>query len=198
MNKLVKGSIAGAAGIALLLGGAGTFALWNDSTTVAAAPITTGQLGIVAATTPAATWTDTSTGAILNGTAIAEGTQKMVPGDSWTYTKRFVLTTEGKNLLADLVLDPSTLVVGTVPAAEVTSSFSATAVAATGAALLTNPTGSLTTYRVTPGTATTTSVDVKVVVNYLNKTTGTGNDLAGRSSGIALGAVKVELRQVRP
>ena len=33
MNKLVKGSIAGAAGIALLLGGAGTFALWNADAT---------------------------------------------------------------------------------------------------------------------------------------------------------------------
>ena len=44
MNKLVKGAVAGAAGIALLLGGAGTFALWNASTNVSTGSISTGTL----------------------------------------------------------------------------------------------------------------------------------------------------------
>ena len=41
MNKLVKGSIAGAAGIALLLGGAGTLALWNADAYIANTAIRT-------------------------------------------------------------------------------------------------------------------------------------------------------------
>ena len=47
MNKIIKGSIAGAAGIALLLGGAGTFALWNDSTSVQGGKIKAGNLALV-------------------------------------------------------------------------------------------------------------------------------------------------------
>ncbi len=31
MNKMIKGSIAGATGVALLMGGFGTYALWSDS-----------------------------------------------------------------------------------------------------------------------------------------------------------------------
>ena len=41
MNKLVKGSIAGAAGIILLMGGAGSLAYWNDSATAGPAPAAT-------------------------------------------------------------------------------------------------------------------------------------------------------------
>ena len=44
MNKTFSGSIAGAAGIALLLGGAGTFAQWNSSAAVAGTSITAGVL----------------------------------------------------------------------------------------------------------------------------------------------------------
>lgn len=84
MNKLVKGSIAGAAGIALLLGGAGTLAFWNDSADVAsAASIATGTLKVDSTT--AGSW---SNGTITN----------YVPGDSNVYTETFTVTAVGDNL----------------------------------------------------------------------------------------------------
>ena len=46
MNKLVKGSIAAAAGISLLMGGAGSLALWNDSVTVNAGTVSSGTLDV--------------------------------------------------------------------------------------------------------------------------------------------------------
>ena len=55
MNKLLKGAIAGAAGVALLLGGAGTFALWNSSATVTGGNIDAGNLHVADSGT-AGTW----------------------------------------------------------------------------------------------------------------------------------------------
>ena len=57
MNKMVKGSVVGASGVALLLGGFGTYALWSDSDTVAGVTVTSGELDINAGT---ATWSDVS------------------------------------------------------------------------------------------------------------------------------------------
>ena len=57
MNKLTKGAVAAAAAIALLLGGAGTFATWNASSAVADAGITAGTLSIASGAV-AGTWSD--------------------------------------------------------------------------------------------------------------------------------------------
>src|SRR4051812_29833136 len=46
MNKLVKGSVAAATGIVLLMGGAGSLALWNDSQVVNGGTVSTGELDI--------------------------------------------------------------------------------------------------------------------------------------------------------
>lgn len=102
MNKLVKGSIATAAGVALLLGGAGTFALWSDTAGVQGGTVQTGVLDIepVADT---AKWADVSvngrTGATFN-----PATDKIVPGDTVTFTQDVTLKAEGKNLKAELAL----------------------------------------------------------------------------------------------
>src|SRR5690606_4954316 len=94
--KLVKGSIAGAAGIALLLGGAGTLAYWNDSADVnSAASISTGTLSV--ASTIAGSW---SNGTIAN----------YVPGDSNVYTETFTVTAVGDNLEFTLDSNVDTLV----------------------------------------------------------------------------------------
>src|ERR1700710_1730368 len=50
MNKLVKGAVAGAVGVTLLLGGAGTFALWNSTIGVSTGSISTGNLAFGTAT----------------------------------------------------------------------------------------------------------------------------------------------------
>lgn len=91
MNKLVKGSIAGAAGIALLLGGAGTLAYWNDAVDLGTGGnIATGTLEIDS-TTPGA-WTG---GAIAN----------FVPGDHKVYTETFTINAVGDSLAFDLDTD---------------------------------------------------------------------------------------------
>lgn len=97
MNKLTKAAIAGAAGIALLLGGGGSLALWNASGTVNAGSINTGSL------------TMTVTGGAWN-TAIT----KWVPGDSYTYTASVVVNAVGDNIKGTLSVDPATV---TIPAA---------------------------------------------------------------------------------
>ncbi|QAV70273.1 alternate-type signal peptide domain-containing protein [Salinibacterium sp. UTAS2018] len=92
MNKLVKGSIAGAAGIALLLGGAGTLASWNASATVASeSAITAGTLNIKAA--DAGVW-------VFNNEKVDLKDIKIVPGDKLTYTSTFEVTATGDNLKA--------------------------------------------------------------------------------------------------
>src|SRR5690554_3920314 len=96
MNKLVKGSIAGAAGIALLLGGAGTLAYWNDIENLGTGGvIATGTLDI--APTTAGTWT-------------GDDVTFFVPGDSAEYTESFTITAVGDNLAFDLSTNISSLI----------------------------------------------------------------------------------------
>ncbi|MBX3094477.1 MAG: alternate-type signal peptide domain-containing protein [Cryobacterium sp.] len=93
MNKLTKASIAGAAGIALLLGGAGTLALWNDSASITAGDITSGTLTI-----------DGSSGTWDNEWDL------WVPGDVATYDGTLTIGATGDNLSAILSVDDSGLV----------------------------------------------------------------------------------------
>jgi alternate signal-mediated exported protein len=98
MNKLVKGSIAGAAGIALLLGGAGTLAYWNSSADLAGTNITSGTLTIAA-----------------NGSAVAEhavtgnAVSLIVPGDVVEITQDVTISATGDNLKAALTVDSTGL-----------------------------------------------------------------------------------------
>lgn len=97
MNKLTKAAIAGAAAIALLLGGAGSLALWNDSTGISAANITSGTLTV---TEPSAgTWT-TAAPALW------------VPGDSAVYTTTLTIGATGDNLEALLSVNPGSIGTG--------------------------------------------------------------------------------------
>jgi alternate signal-mediated exported protein len=92
MNKLTKAAIAGAAGIALLLGGAGSLALWNTSDTVNAGSINTGTLTMTAT---AGTWNTAPS--------------KWVPGDSYEYTASVTVTAVGDHIKGTLSVDPSSI-----------------------------------------------------------------------------------------
>lgn len=210
MNKLVKGSIAGAAGIALLLGGAGTFALWNDSITANAGTVSSGQLRIADSTTPGGSWTDQSSSIVAgSGTALPTTTTgtapnqvitvtpKIVPGDKWRYTRQIVLTTTGKNLLADLSFDPASIT-NNLPAGEFTYALTATPVASAGAATLAETGTGTNVFRVTPGTAATTTVNVTLDIIFTNVTAAGGNLTAGQNQTINVSALKFNLAQVRP
>jgi alternate signal-mediated exported protein len=93
MNKLVKGSIAGAAGIALLLGGAGTFAVWNDTATLSAPNIQAGSLDL--STSTAGKWTQ-------GGADINPNTYRVIPGTTLVYTQTLKVDAVGDGLKARL------------------------------------------------------------------------------------------------
>ncbi|WP_104200257.1 alternate-type signal peptide domain-containing protein [Cryobacterium sp. Y29] len=97
MKRILTGSIAGATGIALLLGGAGTFALWNSSAAIAGAPLTAGTLTVE--TEDVVFWTD------QYGTEINMESYTIVPGDVLTYTSFLDVTARGGNLHARIAVD---------------------------------------------------------------------------------------------
>ena len=107
MNKLVKGSIAGAAGIILLMGGAGSLAYWNDSAITDAGTITAGTLTIDSESDGA--WFETSD--LL--TEIDAGDFLVVPGDSLTYVETFEVGATGDNLQATISANAASIVKGT-------------------------------------------------------------------------------------
>lgn len=101
MNKKTKGIVAGAAGAAILLGTAGTFALWTDTTTAPGAVVTGGQLEISAGATTW-TWSDISgaQGAVSNQPATE--TIRLVPGVELKGTTVITPEIVGDHLIADL------------------------------------------------------------------------------------------------
>lgn len=107
MNKIATGALAGAAGIALLAGGAGTFAAWNDSTHAGGGTINTGVLTI--ATTGSADWQDvTDTPSVDLGTQIPTG-YRFAPGDTLQFTQDLVIDATGDNLTATLSYVPGSV-----------------------------------------------------------------------------------------
>ncbi len=125
MNKTVKGAFAATAAVALLAGGAGTLAYWNDSDTVTGSSFTAGQLDIDAANCNTAGWTVTNTLEGVNNVAFVPGTDKVVPGDVLKKTCTVAITAVGKNLRASLGVTPPTATGSTMAADSytLTSSF---------------------------------------------------------------------------
>ncbi|MDV6304948.1 MULTISPECIES: alternate-type signal peptide domain-containing protein [Rhodococcus] len=101
MNKATKGAIAAGAAAVLLLGGLGSYALWQDTETVTGGEINSGELYFdpVANT---ANWTETTSGTVI-------GTDPsgflIVPGDVLEYTTDYNVTWAGNNLLASITAD---------------------------------------------------------------------------------------------
>ncbi|MFI2105164.1 alternate-type signal peptide domain-containing protein [Isoptericola sp. NPDC019693] len=97
----VKGTVAAAAGIAVLLGGAGTFALWNTSGAIGGAASETGTL--TADFSGTTDWQDVTPGAANAITDIT--TFHMVPGDVIEGTTTLTVTATGENLVVAATLD---------------------------------------------------------------------------------------------
>jgi alternate signal-mediated exported protein len=197
MNKLVKGAIAGAAGVALLLGGAGTFALWNDSEVVQTGSISTGTLDIAAPT--ASAWTDVSSD--VAGAPVFPTSQRIVPGDTVRLTQTVPITGSGKNLRAKLNLAVASDAISSSLTTDQTvggTTFKPVTVALGATA----PTGSPLTitadgangYTISGfnGTATTVTVTVTVAFNSL-----TPNQV-GQNASVDLSKITYTLNQVRP
>ncbi len=168
MNKLVKGSIAAAAGIALLLGGAGTFALWNSSAGLTAPSITAGRL----------TLTANSDGVWKNGTTtIDPNTYRVIPGQTLVFTQTLTVNAVGDDIKADLTHSGLTasgsLETHTTETLEITS----TTAVVDGSTL-----------KFTAGTST---VNVKVTVVFPDTVTGT----QGQNAQLDLSALTFTLAQ---
>ncbi|HET6653474.1 MAG TPA: alternate-type signal peptide domain-containing protein [Nocardioides sp.] len=102
MNKMIKGSVAGATGIVLLMGGFGTYALWSDSADMEASKVTSGELDIAAGDVH---WNDLST----QGTDDWDPNNSnhlVVPGDTITRTQTFAVKGTGKNLEGTVTFAP--------------------------------------------------------------------------------------------
>jgi alternate signal-mediated exported protein len=125
MNKSTKGALAAGAAGALLLGGAGTLAYWNATTTVGGADLGSGKLTLTDATTgtcAAAPWT-------LDGAESPAGatfdpaTDLLVPGDVVTKTCTYTLGATGTHLRATLGATGGTASGGLAGALDATATF---------------------------------------------------------------------------
>lgn len=104
MHNYVKGALAVSAAGALLLGGAGTLAYWNDSEAVAGSQITSGRVEL---SPPDCDGDPTGTHGwqLDDGTPFIGGTTEVVPGDTVTKVCSMTLTIEGSHVGATLAMD---------------------------------------------------------------------------------------------
>lgn len=185
MNKLTKGAIATAAGVILLMGGAGTLASWNSSATLGAGQtISAGSLAL----TPAANgvWKSGST-------TIDPSTFKIVPGDTLTYVQTFNVAATGDNLLFTVAATAGTFTTtaganNTALNAALTKSAS---YAVTGNSIAAST--SANTYKVASGsTASTIVVTMTITFPY-----GTAGDNSTQLGAVTLNTGAVTLTQTQ-
>ena len=185
MNKLTKGAIATAAGVILLMGGAGTLASWNSSATSGASQaITAGSLSVTAA--GAGTWKS-------GATTINPSTFKIVPGDSLVYTQTFNVAATGDNLLFTVASTPGTF--GTTAAGADTNLAAQLNKSATfvvnGNSIAASTTAG--TYKVASGsTASTIVVTMTISFPY-----GSAVDNSAQLGSVTLGTGAVTLTQTQ-
>jgi alternate signal-mediated exported protein len=174
MNKFTKASVAGAVGIALLLGGAGSFATWNASASLSAGSITAGSMTMTAPT--AGAWSN-----ITKGTAVAvnPGTFHMVPGNTLKYVGALNISGEGDDLTAELTSNVKDLVQGDIAATVALTSSDSNIVAIAGNQVTLKKAGSAT-------------VTVTITLTFASTATGQQNAVAD------LGTLKFTLTQVDP
>lgn len=191
MNKLTKAGIATAAGIALLMGGAGTLAYWNDTATLTGGEITAGNLEIV---TPIndGTWATATAPAV----AIDIDDYRVVPGETLVYTTTFDVVVEGDALQAQLTLSGG----GIQPATDgkaadeaLAGYFNAagnTVIEVTGTDVVYDADDDV--YSIPAGTTTLT---VEVSLTFPRSSTA-GAENAAREGAVDLSSLSVALRQV--
>ncbi|MCQ1954403.1 alternate-type signal peptide domain-containing protein [Arthrobacter sp. zg-Y238] len=107
MNKMAKGALAIGIGSALLLGGGGTLAVWNDTETSASGTITAGDLNLANTTDGAGKWTN------AKNEEVNINTYKVVPGDVLTYTQKMQMTLAGETMQAKLTMTGGNIIKST-------------------------------------------------------------------------------------
>lgn len=179
MKKQTKAAAAAGAGAILLLGGAGSLAYWNDSSTAPGAVISSGTLSL-SDCTGGGTWTDVNHG----GTVIADITAfRIVPGDQVSYNCATSITATGNNLTATLTANIGAVTGDADLRAALNPTVSATA---NGTALPSGTTG----VQISPSVATQPIV-VTVTMTFNPLTTGT----TAQTQTINLAATTLTLQQ---
>ena len=183
MNKLIKGAIAGAAGLTLLMGGAGTFALWNASAAVSGGTIIAGDLDIVSL----------ADGVWTNGTTdIAIADYRIVPGDTLTYTETLAVTATGDNIAAQAGVD----------LASISPRYAEAEADIALAAFLSKNTSVVGTVEGAPLTGSTFSdgnaKDVTMTVTIVFPSGVAGTEDAAKLGSVTLNDIGVTLTQVAP
>ena len=163
MNKMIKGAAVAGLGVALLLGGAGTLAVWNDAAEADAGAIVAGDLEVTAAP---GEWTSN-----LSGTVADISTYRVIPGESLTYSQPLTVDLVGNELEATLV----------VTGAAVNNGFTAANVEVSQP-VLTNTAG-----QVLPSTILTedTPDEVTAAVTFTFKSSTTGQDSVNASYDVS-------------
>jgi alternate signal-mediated exported protein len=187
VKKFVKASLATAAGVTLLLGGAGTFASWNASASAGGATIASGNM-VVEDSGQAGAWTANGTPITLAGYAIS-------PGDTLTYTKTMSVSAEGDSLQATLGLTGGSIAAADPadPADQALAGYlqANATLTATGEGI----TGTGPTFTVAPGTGVVDEdVTVSVTIAFPYGETAGGNNNA-MNGAVDLSGLTVTLTQ---
>lgn len=185
-NKLMKGALAGATGVALLLGGFGSFALWSDQTPLPNASVNSGELSFAAVN---AVWTDASPDA--TDTSWDPATDKMVPGDTVTLTQDVTVRAQGKNLEGLLALDISAIE-SQIP---VSAADDFTVTMTTGGVAGFNPTSNDNEFRFASSAVSGGAVTFPVTVTFALDAAA-GDDT--QNFAVDLSTTDIDLTQVRP
>lgn len=175
-----KGALVGVAGVALLAGGYGTFALWTDTEAAPDGGVVSGNLDIVAGTTTV--WDDLSTTAPGDWN---NATDHVVPGDEITMTKTFTISSKGKNMKSKLTFTPGVVTKGTVAA----GGFGDYLTVTTAVSGLPATTGPANEWTFTTPTAPTV-VTVKVTFKF--DAAATGQEAQDASASITAGQLVFE------
>ncbi|MCJ1714657.1 alternate-type signal peptide domain-containing protein [Microbacterium sp. M1A1_1b] len=179
MHKIITGTIAGAAGVALLLGGAGTFALWNANASTAATAVSSGTLTLSAAND--GVWTDVTNGrsATINPASVL-----MVPGNKYQFTQTLNIGATGQDLKANLTYATQSITGDAALVAATTKTLSVTSASTS----VVQSTSNANTFVVSPSTATSA---VKVLFTIELPSSAT----TGQNGTVNVGALAFTLTQ---
>ncbi|OZF51739.1 hypothetical protein CH293_14015 [Rhodococcus sp. 14-2470-1b] len=181
MNKATKGAIAAGAAAVLLLGGLGSFALWQDEETVGGGDINSGELNFDPV--GAGTWTETSVTPNADLGSDPSGFL-IVPGDVLEYSTDYVVNWAGPNLRASITADFTNVIGDPALAAALD-----TTVGIEGGADL--PNGSIVPL---PLTVSPQTITVNVTITFDEDTA----DLIAQNESVSLNDFTLTLDQVRP
>lgn len=179
MHKIVTGTIAGAAGIALLLGGAGTFALWNANASSAAGAVSSGTLTLTAVND--GVWTDITNG---RSATIDPSSVLMVPGNKYQFTQTLNIGATGQDLRANLTYANQSLTGDSGLLAATTKTLSVTSTSAS----VVQSTSDANTFVVSPS-STNSAVKVLFTIELPSSAT------TGQNGTVNVGALAFTLTQ---